>query len=684
VAGEVVETSQLFIRTLAGIEPEWIYELAPHCCKVAHQHPRWDAKARRVIADEVVTFQGLEVQRKRVAYGNVNPAEAAVIFIRAALVESADEAQVEARKTESGKAEIRVGLMRTSLGVGGTIARSPYRFLEHNRAVRAKIESWQTRTRHHGLMDLDQAFADFYAARLGHISSFDELNRLLRDKPDQEFLCASVADVVGDMRLDFDSAEFPEAVELAGQPLPVRYAYAPGEDWDGVTVQLPLELARSLSGAALEWSVPGLRTELVSVWLRSLPKALRRELQPLEEKVVEIVSQLQPTSATLAEDLGRFIRQKYGVLIPADAWRAEQVPAHLRPRVEVLDAKGKAVAASRDLSAVQDQVRTVPTQGVVHGNADWRRAAAQWEKISLSGWTFGDLPERITVAEGGPAPVYAWPGLALEEEHVSVRLFRSAELAREAGRAGLWRLLELGLQKDLAWLQKDLRSLAKLDALYAPIGASGELAETAFAHLKRHAFGEEPLTRLAQVEFEGRLATAKSRLVGTLPQLTDQLSAILTLRQQIANKLGLAAALAPGRPMALKDLSQLGKATSSKPAQHPLQAELAGLLPARFLETTNFDRLPHLVRYLKALALRVERAALNPMKDKERARQLAPFVEALRRLQAASRLTVERERRVEEFRWMVEEFKVSLFAQELGTAVPVSAKRLEQFLVELS
>ncbi|MFN3407570.1 MAG: ATP-dependent RNA helicase HrpA [Limisphaerales bacterium] len=690
VAGEVVETSQLFIRTLAGIEPEWIYELAPHCCKVAHQHPRWDAKSRRVIADEVVTFQGLEVQRKRVAYGNIAPKEAAAIFIRAALVEVEEDTENPERETRNARfrpsdwAGIEDGPAPRS---AFPAARSQYRFLEHNRAVRQRIEDWQRRTRHHGLVDLDQALCDFYAARLGDLSSFDELNRLLRERPDQSFLCATEADLVGDLKLDFNATEFPEAVELAGQPLTVRYAYAPGEEWDGVTVQMPVELARSLPGAAVAWAVPGLRREQVAELLRSLPKSLRRELQPLEPKIEEIVRELQPSGAALTEDLARFLHRRYGVAVPAEAWKADAVPAHLRPRIEVVDAGGRAVVSGRELAALRDQLRAVPT-GRNTENADWRRAAARWERVSLSGWTFGDLPERIVVggsetSAAGPPPVFAWPGLAVEDGHVSVRLFRSAELAREAGVAGLQRLLELVLQKDLAWLENDLRALHKLAPLYAPIGSAEELRETAAEHLRNHVLGTEPLPALREAEFHARVAAARQRLAGLVPRFCDQLEALLQLRQQVALKLGASQSAAPGRPASLKDFRQLAAVPVAAKPPHPLQAELDALLPARFLVVTPHERLPHLARYLKALGIRAERAALNPVKDRERARQLAPFVTALRQWQAKPPASEEGRRRVEAFRWLVEEFKVSLFAQELGTAETVSVKRLEQALAGL-
>jgi ATP-dependent helicase HrpA len=690
VAGEIVETSQLFARTLAGIDPQWIYQLAPHCCKVTHQNPHWNAGAGRVLIDEIITLHGLEVQRRKVAYGNLNPKEATSIFIRSALVEEdilpgfgrrRREGELnEKQKAENWKAEIRDGLLASTATVAqGRALPAQYRFLQHNRGVRQKIENLQTRARHHGLVDLDQALCAFYASRFEGISSLDELNRFLREHPDQGFLCASEEDLLGDLKLNYDSAAFPDAVNLAEQPLPLRYAYAPGEEWDGVTVQLPVELARSLSSAAVQWAVPGLRAELVSGLLRSLPKSLRRELQPLEPKVEEIIRDFKPGGDSLSAELGRFILRRYGITIPADAWRADAVPVHLRPRVEVVGGDRKTIAVGRSLEELQTrlkEVKAAPEQGEA-----WRRAAARWERTAITSWTVGDVPERIVVSEGPGTAVHAWPGLAVEEQHVSLRLFRSPMLAREASVGGVGRLIELALQKDLAWLQKDLRSLQQFNALYAPFGSGEQLQEAAFAHLKRQVLPAEPLPALTQAAFEAAVALARERMRGGVPQFADRLAPVLQLRQQIVARLGPAAPVV-NRPRTLTDLSQLGR-TAAPAARHPLAKELDVLLPGRFLELISFERLAEMPRYLKALLTRIERARLNPLKDQERARQLAPYQEAVKGLMAAPPKGAEERRLAEEFRWLVEEFKVSLFAQELGTKVPVSAKRLDEALARV-
>ncbi len=292
VAGEIVETSQLFARTLAGIDPQWIFQLAPHCCKVTHQAPHWSATAGRVLVEEVITLHGLEVQRRKVAYRNINPKEATSIFIRSALVEdnlvpkNAPRGVRSSSALETEDEAENVPSPRT--------ANSAFRFLEHNRAIRQKIENWQTRVRRYDLANLDQALFEFYAKRLENVSGTHDLSRVIREQNDPEFLCVHEADLAGGPVSSYDTEAFPDALPVGGQPVALAYAYAPGEEHDGVTIQLPFTLAQTASGSLLEWAVPGLREEKIATLLRALPKSIRRELMPFPPKVAEIVRDFRP------------------------------------------------------------------------------------------------------------------------------------------------------------------------------------------------------------------------------------------------------------------------------------------------------------------------------------------------------------------------------------------------------
>ncbi|MEI9866000.1 MAG: ATP-dependent RNA helicase HrpA [Limisphaerales bacterium] len=503
VTGEIVETSQLFARTIAGIDPLWIVQLAPHLCKTTHHNPHWSVTAGNVLVEEHTTLYGLEVRKVKVAHGNVNPAEATEIFIRSALVED-DLLPTRRRETdvENDNDDVRV---LTSANTKPPLP-PQYSFLEHNHQVRQKIEIWQTRVRRHDFANLDQTLFDFYAKRIGapvsrpasadessqlagretgvpkpqYISSVHELNRLIRERGGPAFLCATESDLSGGQELSFDAEAFPDAVPLGGQPVALSYAYTPGEEQDGVTVKLGFSLAQTISQASVEWAVPGLREGLIGELLRALPKSLRRELMPFPPKIAEILRDFQPTGDSLPHDLAMFIRQRYEVIIPPNIWTVDSVPAHLRPRVEVIGNDQKSLGASRDLGQLRQKLEQTKAKPVPDDSA-WSRIAQQWEQFGLSAWTFGDLPDRITVSESGTVPVYAWPGLQTDDSNgVSLRLFRSADLAHIATLGGIQRLVELALQKDFAWLQKDLRALSRFDALVANLCPPDELQEMAF------------------------------------------------------------------------------------------------------------------------------------------------------------------------------------------------------------
>jgi ATP-dependent helicase HrpA len=678
MAGEIVETSQLFARTLAGIDPLWIVQLAPHLCKTTHQNPQWSVAAGNVLVEERTTFYGLEVRKTKIAYGNVNAAEATEIFVRNALVE---EDLLPSRRREVDEEDD--GNDTRVLHSADKKASLPpqYAFLEHNRHVRQKIETWQTRVRHHGLANLDEKLFEFYAQRLPNVSSVNELNRLIRDCGGPEFLCATEADLTGATELNFNAEAFPDAVPLGGQPVALAYTYAPGEEQDGVTVKLGFSLAQTVSQASVEWAIPGLREGFINELLRSLPKSLRRELMPFPPKVGEILRDFQPAGDSLAHDLARFIRQRYGVEIPPDALATHTIPAHLRPRIEIVGHDQKSLGTGRNLGELRQKLEQTKVKPPPDDSA-WTRLAEKREQFGLTDWTFGALPSRIVVSGIDTVPVYAWPGLEADGNAVNLRLFRSADLARIATLGGIQKLVELALQKDFAWLQKDLRDLVRFLPLLAGWCSLEGLQEGAFENLKRHLLPGEVFPALLETNFRSAVESTRQKIPGLAAQLLDRVGAILKLRQEIQRRCDATPAAAPvGKSKTLSDLSQLNFVkTDAKKPTNPWSEELDAILPANFLATISFEQLAHLPRYLKALNIRMERAKLNPAKDKERVAQLAPYLAKLEKMEVEAAKSAETRSRLEDFRWLIEEFKVSLFAQELGTAVPVSAKRLDQFL----
>jgi ATP-dependent helicase HrpA len=418
--------------------------------------------------------------------------------------------------------------------------------------------------------------------------------------------------------------------------------------------------------------------------LRALPKSIRRELMPFPPKVEEILREFQPNGDSLPQDLADFIRQHYSVTIPVGTWGTEAVPAHLRPRIEVFGNDQKSLGTSRDLGALRQKLEQTQTKPAPDDSA-WHRVAQQWERTGITTWNFSDLPERIFVCDTSTVPVYAWPGLQAEANHsVSLRLFRSTDLARQATLGGLQQLVELALSKEFAWLHRDLRALQGFAALTANLCPLDELQENAYANLKRHILPSEVFPGLTEANFLAAVQRTRLLIPGLATQLVDRVGAILKLRQDIQLRCGPSPALPTSKPKTLSDLSQLNLATKDAPKPTNLWAdELESLLPRNFLLHFPFTQLAHLPRYLKALATRMERAKLNPVKDKERAQQLAPYLAKLKVLATNPPKSPEARQRLGEFRWLVEEYKVSVFAQELGTAMPVSPQRLNQQLQNL-
>lgn len=677
VCGEIVQTSQLFARMVAEVNPEWIIQLAPQLCKRSYHHPRWDAAAGKVLATERWTLYGLEIHQGTVAFGNIDPEVATDIFVRTVLVEQAMETDEETQAVpvlpRLPKSPVR--------GPKPTPLQLP--FMEANRQVCQKVATWRTRVRQPGLIDLDEALYRFYRRQLPPMSSLAELHRWLREPQHPPTLLVTEADLAGRPDVSFDTEAFPDQVQLGKIAVPAEYAYAPGEEVDGVTLRLPVAQAVDVSPATAAWSIPGWRTELADELLRGLPKTLRRELMPLAPKAAEMAREFRPSGVSLADELSRFMRQKFGANIPTTAWKLDALPRHLLPRIEIVGPARTPLLSGRDLALLQSKLAGVLVQST-RDSGDWDRLKQKWEKFGITEWTLDEVPEKLPVGEPSLGQ-FAWPALDVEDSSVNLRLFASPAAASNANRKGVPRLLEIGLARELAWLERDLRALNRCAPLYAPLGPIEELQASALRHLIRHILVLPADFRLRRADFHTALSTARERLKGIALPFVDQVATLLELRKQVASRLGGVQSLVPSaRPRIVNAFDQLTVVTrSSSTVASPWAAELDSLMPARFLELIPHARLVHLPRFLKALQIRMERAALQPDKEQTRKLQMAPYIDALRRWQSTPNLSGEAAQLVEEYRWMVEEFRVSVFAQELGTSTPVSPKRLDQILLRL-
>jgi hypothetical protein len=384
--------------------------------------------------------------------GCTQPRRVAALSISRRLAEELDvrwgsEVGCKIRFSDQSRRETAVKVMTD--GMDGTFA-----FLRHNRGLTEKIELWQTRLPHRVMPDLDEALYGYYATRLVGVSSVVELDRVLEKAGGGKFLCAEAADLLGSGAMGFDAAMFPDELAVGDGSVPVKYAYAPGEDHDGVTLRLGVPLATVIEPGQLDWLVPALREERIAELLRRLPKALRRPLMPLAATAREMATTLDPQSTSFVRAMSDFVRQRHGVEIPLSEWALDALPAHLRPRYEVMGTASETIAAGRDLVALRLETERRETASDIEA---WRMAAHRWERYGVTAWSFGDLPERFVVAEVTGLPLHGYPGFEVDEGHVNLRLFRRREEAVESSRRGIARLAGLTLRRELAWLEKDLR-----------------------------------------------------------------------------------------------------------------------------------------------------------------------------------------------------------------------------------
>ena len=624
VAAEMVETSRLYARTAASIQPGWLAEVGRHLCRSSCKEPYWNARSGRVLVQETLTLHGLQVLSRPIPYKRIDPREATAIFIREALLTGDIRAQ--------------------------------FPFLRHNLKLCHKIEIWQTRRRRREDLDAREAAFQFYARRLQEVSSLHDLNRLVRANRGENprFLFMEEADLLGD-GTSFDRGAFPDTMDIDGHELDISYANRPGNEEDGITLKLPGKLVDAVDPQVLEWLIPGMVEEKVAFLLRSLPKSIRRKLLPIPRKAAEIAAGLRPTHPSFLESLEDFISKHYRLEIHRSDWDLKSMPDHLRMRIQVQGASGKPVVAGRDLSLLVQRLKRHDTPVELKA---WDRARAGWERDGLKTWDFDDLPERLEISRVSGIPLYGYPGLEDEAESVRLRLFKSREEAEAASSKGLCRLYRLELGEEMDLLRRQLGGLSRFKELYRSMGTEQELRGHAMLHLQRHLFEREqphPLTRAA---FEAGLQRARAELKkDPAGRLMGMLHTLLQTRRKILRC----------------------------PYPYPeMERDIERLMPSDFLLRMPLVRLGHLCRYLEAVLVRAERAHLDPRKDALRWDQVRPYQRALDKLLGEDPPPpAPRRGQIQQLRWMLEEFRVSVFAQELGTDHPVSPKRLDRKLDEI-
>jgi len=624
MAAEVVETSRLYARTVARIEPEWVEGLAGPLLKRSYSEPHWEKRSAQVTALERVTLYGLPIiVGRRVNYGALDPALSREIFLRQALVQ------------------------------GEFHCKAP--FFQHNRQLLEELAELETRARRDLTAD-EEALYHFYEARIpeGIYSgpSFETWRKKAeREQPRRLFL--DRATLLAEAGPAADGEKFPDHLDLDGLKLPLRYRFAPGEDDDGITLTVPLAAVNQVDPKRLDWLVPGWQAERMAALLKALPKPVRRHFVPVPNYVQVLLEVMAPGERSLTEAMTRELQRMTGVAIPDEAWNVAAVPRHLQMRFRVVDAEDQELAVGRDWEAIQQQLR---------GAARHSFAALptpEFERAGVRDWDFGELPEEVSFVRNG-IQLRGYPALVAEADGtLALRVLDSPMRADTATRAGLRRLVSWRLGSAFKSLGRDLPHFQRMTLHYVGLGTQEQLREDILdAILDRAFLADEPLPR-NQVAFEALLERGRTRLPTARAEIGKIAAEILEAYHEVRRLLR--EATSPVWAEALADM----------------QNQLARLVYPGFLRQTPPEWLPHLPRYLRAIAVRLNKLRQAPDKDRLQRSDILRLWEAcqrqLERDAARERFNPELVR----FRWLLEELRVSQFAQELKTITPVSVKRLE-------
>jgi ATP-dependent helicase HrpA len=641
MAAELVETTKLFARTVAKIKGEWIEPIAGPLCTSTYAHPRWEKKRGQVVADEKVSLFGLIiVPARKTDYSRTSPKareESRQIFIQSALVEGE---------------------------LGGR-----YGFLQHNVTLIGRLEEMEDRLRQRGFVADDQVLYRFYDQRLVDVCSRNELNVFLKKKGTDDFLRMTEEDVVQKKPEPGALADFPPILRVGNFTCKLSYTFQPGTDDDGVTVDLAPEMLHHISPTVFEWLVPGLLPDKVEFLLKGLPKGIRKQMIPIRQTAKEIAAALTPYHGSLYRALNQAVFKRFRLRIAKDDWPA--VPDHLLIRFRIIDTQGNTLRAGRSLhTLLETDSANAPQQDPVARIPDRTRTA--WEKHHISVWDFENLPEQVPLRNNGKQLYgYAYPGLRQDEQgRLDLKLFSSPETCRAATRHGLATLYCKYFPAQFKSLKRECMALFSGHpadwALYEGLAGREQVRKDILAFIVMEVFACRPGRIPARLTFQAKIEEVAAR-------------GLYTMGMEL---LGLVLSALRARRSTLDHIDKYAKLRLARSAVdlkrfQDYRDQLDQIIPHDFLKIHDRKRIGQIERYCQGLRLRVERAHAASKKDAAKAAELAPHVERLKKLRlenpAPGCLQL-----LDDYRQMLEEFKISLFAQELRTAFPVSAKRLHK------
>ncbi len=629
MAAELVETSRLWGRVAARIEPEWAERLAGHLVTRTYSEPHWEKRRGGVVAAEKVTLYGVPlVVARRVDYAAVDPILSRDLFIRHALVE------------------------------GDWTTR--HAFFAENRALLEKVENLEHRIRRRDVVVDDETLFDFYERRVPedvvsgrHFDAWWKETR--RVQPD--LLTFSHDMLLRDSTEGVRAENYPDVWVQGDLRLPLTYQFEPGSETDGVTVQVPLAVLDRVDARDFEWLVPGLRHELVTALIRSLPKPLRVRFVPAPDHAGAVLAQLRPREGNLLEALSSQLPRRTGVEVPLDAWQLARVPNHLRVTFRIVDDRHRTLAEGKDLRDIRRRL-----QGEVRSLLD--DVAGEIERHGLRTWTLGTLPREIERRVGGYV-VTGYPALVDEGQTVGVQVFRSAAEQRSSMWRGSRRLLMLNAPSPVRPVVARLSNEVKLGIAHNPHGSVPALLDDCVACAVDSLLVECGGPAYDEAGFTALLAHVRGELTDRVFDVVSLVARILSAAHRVEEQLR----------------------STSYPALQPsatdMRTQLSRLVYRGFVTATGRQRLPDVFRYLRGVEGRAERLADDPARDQLRMARIERMQHAYASLLQRLPADPDKRRAGHEIRWQIEELRISVFAQDLGTPRPVSEQRILRAMDDL-
>ena len=628
IAAELVDTTKLYARCVAKIEPDWIEPLARGLTESQYTDPRWDRKMGMVNAWERVSLYGLTIiPKRRVHYGPINAAESREIFIREALA--------------NGEFDTRAA------------------FFVANERLIAEVEELEHKARRQDvLVDEHQLFA-FYDAKIPQdifqAATFEKW-REDAEKVNPKLLYLTRDDLMRHGADAITAVQFPEKITLDGVEITLKYRFEPGHLLDGVTATIPLALLNQLNPTQTEWLVPGMVREKLTYLVKALPKTFRRVCVPVPEFVTVFLDKNKIGEMPIKQALAAHIQHVTTLKIGIDDW-VEETPVHLLMNFSVVDDAGRELAMGRDWNALKKQLGSA-------AQLTFRNTSPDIEKTGLKQWDFGDLPEKLSF-ERDSLKVTGYPALEDNGDSIAVKLFDTESAAHVNHRKGVCRLMRFELKEQVKQLEKNLPNFNQYALILRNIMSPEELREELITAIADRAFiGEDDLPR-TNAEFMTLKQRARTRLPAVTQAIARQVQAIATEYQMLI-------------------AAQTKMPPTVNRLKRDVEQQSALLVYKNMFTNTPWETLQHLPRYLKALRLRIEKQPSAPDRDGKNAASVSliwqKWQDKVNQYQQTQR---EIPQKLQDFRWLIEELRVSLFAQELKTPMPISVKRIDKIWADI-